>query len=251
LRNWTIYFDLSKIEPYLPTIKRLPIGREFTKAELLVPDFCLYQEPNCEIYYVPFDYCKPEAKLLIAGITPGWTQMELAYRSLVAAMAEGRDWPESYAAVEQSASFAGSMRTHLVSMLNDLDVPRYLGVESSDELFGEQHHLVNTTSVIRYAVFVKGENYKGDRPKMLKHPQLLAYVETEFAEELQRVPEALVIPQGKAVQAVLEYLIDAGQLERDRCLLDFPHASGANGHRQKFFAAAKDEMARQVATWFG
>ena len=228
----------------------MPAGRELTKAELRVPEFCLHQGLDCEIYYVPFDYCKPKAKLLIAGITPGWTQMELAYRSLVAALAEGRDWPESYAAVEQSASFAGSMRTNLVSMLNDLDVPRYLGVESSDELFGEQHHLVNTTSVIRYAVFVKGENYKGDRPNMLKHPKLLEYVETEFVAELQQVPEALVIPQGKAVQAVLEYLIKAGKLERDRCLLNFPHASGANGHRKKFFAAARDEMAQQVASWF-
>lgn len=176
--------------------------------------------------------------------------MELAYRTLAAALAEGKDWEASYAAVEQSASFAGSMRTNLVTMLNDLDVPRYLDVASSDELFGEQHHLVNTTSVIRYAVFVKGENYKGDRPKMLKHPKLLKYVETEFMEELQQVPEALVIPQGKAVQAVLEYLIDIGKLERDRCLLKFPHASGANGHRKKFFAAAKDEMAQQVASWF-
>jgi len=216
----------------------------------LVPDLSLYQEPDCEIYYVPFDYCKPEAKLLIAGITPGWTQMELAYRTLVSVLAAGKGWPESYAAVEQSASFAGSMRTNLVTMLNDLEVPQYLDVVSSDELFGEQHHLVNTTSVIRYSVFVKGENYKGDRPKMLKHPKLLQYVETEFVEELQQVPEALVIPQGKAVQAVLEYLIDLGKLERDRCLLQFPHASGANGHRKKFFAAARDEMAQQVASWF-
>jgi hypothetical protein len=221
-----------------------------SKAELLVPDLCLYQQPDCEIYYVPFDYCKPAAKLLIAGITPGWTQMELAYRTLVAALAEDKDWPESYAAVEQSASFAGSMRTNLIAMLNDLDVPRYLNVTSSDALFGEQHYLVNTTSVIRYAVFVKGENYKGDRPNMLRHPELLKYVETEFLEELQQVPEALVIPQGKAVQAVLEHLIDIGKLERDRCLLNFPHASGANGHRKKFFVAARDMMARQVANWF-
>jgi hypothetical protein len=247
--NQIIQFDLSKIKPYLVAIKQLPKGRELTRNELIVSEFRLHIDSDCEIYYVPFDYYKPKARLLIAGITPGWTQMELAYRTLVAALADGKNWQESYTMVERSASFAGSMRKNLVSMLDDLNVHHHLSLASSNNLFEDAHHLVNTTSVIRYAVFVRGKNYRGDTPNMLKHPKLLEYVETEFFEEVQQVPEALIIPQGKAVQAVLEYLIDIGKLEKQRCLLNFPHASGANGHRKKFFEAAKDEMARQVTNW--
>jgi hypothetical protein len=222
-----------------------------TKADLIRPEFCLYSGSACEIYYVPFDYHKPQARLFIAGITPGWTQMELAYRTLDSALAQGQGWSAIYTAVEQTASFAGAMRTNLVTMLDALDLPRYLNLSSSDGLFSTNHHLVNTTSVIRYAVFVRGENYRGDRPKILKHTKLREYAETEFAEELRRVPNALVIPQGKAVRAVLEHLIAIGQLPPERCLLDFPHASGANGHRHRFFATAKATMRQQVAQWFG
>ncbi|NJN22987.1 MAG: hypothetical protein HC812_19715 [Leptolyngbya sp. RL_3_1] len=243
-------FDRARIEPYLSTIEQLPIGRPLSKHDLLIPELRLHQSGNLEIYYVPFDYWKPKAKLLIVGITPGWTQMELAYRSLVAAIAQHKSWSERYGVVEQAASFAGAMRTNLITMLDALGIPQHLGLSSSEPLFGESHHLVNTTSVIRYAVFVDSRNYTGSQPKLLKHPELLTYVKGVFAEELRQVPNALIIPQGKAVQAVLEYWIQTGELDRDRCLLHFPHASGANGHRQKFFDAAKAEMRIQVENWF-
>ncbi len=243
-------FAHSRIEPYLSTIEQLPVGRPLLKHDLLIPELRLHQSSNLEIYYVPFDYWKPKAKLLIVGITPGWTQMELAYRSLVTAISQNKSWPERYVTVEQSASFAGAMRTNLITMLNALGIPKHLGLSSSEPLFGESHYLVNTTSVIRYAVFVDGKNYTGSQPKLLKHPELLNYVEGVFAEELRQVPDALIIPQGRSVQAVLERWIQAGELDRDRCLLHFPHASGANGHRQKFFDAAKAKMRIQVENWF-
>lgn len=242
--------DSSRLDQYLSTIRMLPCNKELLRGELLIPELRLYQEGNLEIYYVPFDYLKPDAKLLVLGITPGWTQMELAYRFFRNSLEQNKTWSEIYSDVEKSASFAGSMRMNLVSMLDELGVPFYLGVSSSKFLFGEHHHLIHTTSAIRYPVFVNGENYTGHNPKMLNHPKLREFVDTILTEELEQVPNALIVPQGKAVSEVLRYLIKEGRLEAERCLLCFPHASGANGHRKKQFSASRIFMEEQILKWF-
>jgi hypothetical protein len=242
--------DSSRLDQYLSNIWMLPCNRELLRSELLISELRLYQERNLEIYYVPFDYLKPDAKLLVLGITPGWTQMELAYRFFRNALEQNKTWVEIYSDIEKSASFAGSMRMNLVSMLDELQVPSHLGIASSAFLFGEHHHLIHTTSAIRYAVFVNGENYTGHNPKILNHSKLREFVDTILIEELTQVPDALIIPQGKAVSEVLMYLIRKGQLKAERCLLNFPHASGANGHRKKQFSASRTIMEEQISKWF-
>lgn len=240
----------TKVEQYLPTIKLLEVDRELTRSDLIVPELQLYGEGSLEIYYVPFDYIKPNAKLLIAGITPGWTQMELAYRVFRNGLTQDKSLVEIYSDVEQAASFAGSMRTNLINMLDELRIPNHLGILSSACLFSESHHLLHTTSAIRYPVFIKGKNYTGHNPKLLKNPKLREFIDTIFIEELSQVPNSLIIPQGKAVSEVLEYLIQQGKLSENRCLLRFPHASGANGHRKKQFEESRMLMEKQVEEWF-
>jgi hypothetical protein len=132
--------DSSRLDQYLSNIWMLPCNRELLRSELLISELRLYQERNLEIYYVPFDYLKPDAKLLVLGITPGWTQMELAYRFFRNALEQNKTWVEIYSDIEKSASFAGSMRMNLVSMLDELQVPSHLGIASSAFLFGEHHH---------------------------------------------------------------------------------------------------------------
>jgi hypothetical protein len=242
--------DSTKIEQYLPTIKLLEVNRELTGSDLFIPELQLYKEGSLEIYYVPFDYIKPNARILIAGITPGWTQMELAYRVFRHGLTQGKSLVEIYSDVEQAASFAGSMRVNLINMLDELWIPYYLGLSSSACLFSESHHLLHTTSVIRYPVFIKGENYTGHNPKLLKNSKLREFIDSIFIEELTQVPNALIIPQGKAVSEVLQYLIQQGKLSAKRCLLGFPHASGANGHRKKHFEESRILMEKQVEEWF-
>jgi hypothetical protein len=38
-------------------------------------------------------------------------------------------------------------------------------------------------------------------------------------------------------------------LDPDRCLFGFPHASGANGHRKKFFNERKEQLRLAVTNW--
>ena len=224
----------SLFDTFAPSIRALPDlqdPRRFTKADLLTPEFRLHQDEQLSVYYAPFDYVNQDAKVALVGITPGWTQMEIAYRSA------SHDLREELASAgevcrraKQRASFAGSMRKNLLSMLNDLGLPTCLGIESTESLFAEHNSLLHTTSAVRYPVFVKGHNYTGHSPRLLKADLLRYFVENVLAEELRLAHEALIIPLGRSVSESLDHLATAGHLDRDRCLLGSPHPSGANGH---------------------
>ncbi len=246
----SVRVDFDRLNAFLPLIATLPSDGKLLREQLLDERFRLYSESRLTIYYAPFDYIKDDARIAIVGITPGWTQMEIAYRTAKLGLVQDKSLEEICSDIEQTASFAGSMRANLVRMLDELSLPDMLGVPSSAVLFGTQHHLVHTTSAIRYPVFVDGKNYTGHHPDVLKHAKLREYVSTLFAEELEQVPDALVVPLGEAVSQVLGYLVSSKRLESERCLLSFPHPSGANGHRKKQFEARKDVLKSRVLSWF-
>jgi hypothetical protein len=97
-------------------------------------------------------------------------------------------------------------------------------------------------------VFVGGAaaNTTGHAPRLLGRPLLRRYAFGRFAHGLRRTGDALVVPLGRAVGDVLAALLGAGALPAGRCLLGFPHPSGANGHRQREDAATQEALARGV-----
>ncbi len=68
--------------------------------------------------------------------------------------------------------------------------------------------------------------------------------------ELAEVPEALVIPLGEAPEGCLSALASAGTIGMDRCLLGFPHPSGANGHRKRQLELSLDMQKAKASSWF-
>ena len=62
---------------------------------------------------------------------------------------------------------------------------------------------------------------------------LRRYLVEMLAPELERIPDALVIPLGVQVAAGIAHLGEAGLISPARCLVGFPHPSGQNGHRMK------------------
>jgi hypothetical protein len=72
-----------------------------------------------------------------------------------------------------------------------------------------------------------------------------------FVRELAAVSGALIVPLGKAVATVIGRLIEGGHVEAERCLLGFPHPSGAFAGRTKQYAANRDGLSRGIAEWFG
>lgn len=139
------------------------------------------------------------------------------------------------------------MRPNLVGLLDCVGVNRWLGIRTCDEFFGVAAHLVQTTSVLRNPVFVKGENYNGT-PNMTRHPLLRAQLLEHFGEDAKALPNAVFVSLGDKVAEALHFVSDQGLLDRSRILDGLPHPSGANAERIAYFLGRKSRSALSAKT---
>lgn len=79
---------------------------------------------------------------------------------------------------------------------------------------------------------------------------LARWLRDELAPELAMLPEALVVPLGRAVDAAIAMLIHEGQVEQARCLVGFPHPSGRNVNRVKQWDMKRRQLCRKALRWF-
>lgn len=191
------------------------------------------------------DWFNPHAKVAIVGITPGWRQMEVAYRTARAAMSSGASRAEALRRAKEAARFVGPMRRNLIAMLDALGLDKVLGLRTAAELFGERASLLHSTSLLRYPVFVRGKNYTGYNPRAMSHRFLRSMVERLFAPELVRLQDKLVIPLGRVVDEVVSSHIGGSAA----VLSGFPHPSGANGHRHRAFKANRAGLVEVIERW--
>ncbi|WP_139490874.1 hypothetical protein [Brevibacillus dissolubilis] len=232
---------------FLRHIRSLPAHEPLTKEDLLRPEFLLQKEGAIEVYYTPHnELVNQNPKVVVIGLTPGWTQMELGYRQARKDLLAGLSIREVCLRANLAARFAGTMRHNLIQMLNALGLARYLGVSDCASLFAEESHLLNSSSVWKYPVFVNGENYTGHTPVYTRSPMLKQMADTYLPEELRKFASPLLIPLGQTVERVLRGVVADGLADERQCLFGFPHPSGANGHRHKQFATRQEEMRRRV-----
>lgn len=231
-----------------PLVRALP-ERTLDPSDLLVPHFSLAQEGRLHVYWIPFERLNADARLVIVGLTPGIGQMEEAFTAARDALLRGMSTEAALDHIDRVASFAGAMRTNMVTMLDSIGLPDALGISSTRELFGSRDSLVHTTSALRYPVLRDGNNYSGTGPRVAASPLLRSYVTATLAAELEAVPRALVLPLGKAVEGCLRMLIDLGRLDETRCLFGFPHPSGGNGHRLRQFRENVAMLRREIQGW--
>lgn len=234
-------------QAYKQKIIELPnMDESALKSEM----FLLEEDPQKQlaIYYAPFEYINPNAKVVIAGITPGLYQMRQSFEA-IRDLANSSD-EAALRAVKQRGSFSGPIRKNLVTMLDDLDLHHHLQIESTLDLFGEANHLVQNTAVLPYPVFYKGKNYNGSSPDILRTELFRSYVEGSFADEMAVLEDALILPMGVNVRRAVETLVDRGLLARERVVSGFPHPSGGNGHRHRIFAENRDAMRSHIAEHF-
>jgi hypothetical protein len=235
-------------EKHAEAIRNLPSG-ELPRDLLKSDAFLLERAGSLAVYYAPLDYVNRQAKLAILGITPGWTQMERAFRDARKPALQGMGREDVCRIAKENASFGGTMRPNLLGMLDQLDLEAALGIPSAADLFGSSRNLLHTTSVIRYPAFVDGENYSGKSPRILRHSVLKEYV-APLARDLSEIPEALVIPLGDRVAEVMVELVKRGEIAEERVLFGFPHPSGSNGHRHTKFAEQREPMREHIRHWF-
>jgi len=241
----------NHLRRYREAIEALPANRPPTKEELLDESLLMERSGKLEMYYAPHnEYASPGAKVVIVGLTPGWSQMQIAIREARECLAEGLSDEEVCRRAKEAARFAGPMRSHLIVMLDELGLQRELRLPSCRELFQPGQTLLHTTSLLRFPVFVNKRNYNGTQPSLLIHPMLRRESRSTIEEQLNAMSGALVIPLGVSVESVLRLFVQERKLEEERCLWGFPHPSGANGHRHRQFAEHYPFMKERVKACF-
>ncbi|GGH30827.1 hypothetical protein GCM10008013_34170 [Paenibacillus segetis] len=229
----------------------LPKDTMLSKEDLLVDELLMERNGTLEMYYAPHnEYINPSARVIIVGITPGWTQMRIAIQVAVKGLIVGLSDEEVCRGAKEAARFAGTMRNNLINMLDTLDLHQQLNIASCEELFKENQGLLHTTSLLRFPVFFKKNNYSGTHPNLISSPYLKEFALVSLREELSIMKHALIIPLGKTAESVLQLLVGEDKLDAKACLWGFPHPSGANGHRHKQFADHQDHMKRIVKDLF-
>lgn len=239
----------ARFERYAPRIARLP-QRTLIAADLMINAFLLERDGDLSVYYIPFERLNPSARVVLIGITPGFSQMRLAYEAARDGLKQGLAHKEILDRVGQTASFAGQMRTNLNRMLDDLGLPGLLGIDHSEQLFADRADLLHSTSALRNPVFVRANNYTGSAPPIATTPMLRRQILQTLGPELAAVPSAILVPLGRAVQNALGVLIAEGLIDPRRCCMGFPHPSGANAHRARLFADRRETLTQTLATWF-
>lgn len=234
------------IEHFAPVIRTLSAA-ELDGAPALNEKLRLAQDGDIEVCYAPFEYINPQARVVIVGITPGRTQMLNALREARKQIDQGSDPLTTIIAAKQTGAFSGAMRPNLVNLLNRIGLHLLLKIPSCDALFGAAAHLVQTTSVLRNPVFVRGENYNGT-PNMTRHPLLREQLITHFGEDAKALPNAVFVPLGDKVTEALHFLADCGMMDRSRILDGLPHPSGANAERIAYFLGNKSRAALSAKT---
>jgi len=214
---------------YLKQIKSL---KKISKQNIINNKFLINSDGNIEIYYAPFDYVNPKAKIMIVGITPGLQQMLQSFEVIN----EGKSLKE----VKDLSSFKGSMRTTLVKYLDELKVNKTLKIKSCESLFNKDNKYLHTTSLVKYPVFDKGKNYSGSN--ILKKKILLDFIEKNFLKELKTLKKSIIIPLGNTVSSTIEYLNNKYNLKLACFLKGFPHPSGANARKNIQFKENKMTM---------
>lgn len=194
----------------------------------------LERNGDLAIYYAPFEYLNPAARVALVGITPGPTQMNNAIARARQALLAGTSPAEAARLAKEAAGFSGEpLRTNLVNQLNHWGVQEWLGLSSAAELFGAARQLVQTTSLLRFPVFKDGKKYEGT-PNMTRHPMLRRFLLEHFAREVEQLPQAVFIALGPKVAEVIQTLVADGVLAADRVITGMLHPSGENGYRIKY-----------------
>ena len=239
---------------YIEKIKALPIKDNYSREEILTKDFFIKKEKDIEIYYSPHnEYINSKAKIFIVGITPGFQQMSTAISAARKGLENSNHIEKIQYECKEAARFSGSLRMNLITMLDEVELNKYLNISSCSELFADKDYLLHTVSLIPYAVFVKGKNYSGHTPKLIKSEFLMKYVNENFVDEIKKLDNRsniLIVPLGRAVEEALYNLCSKNIISEKQILKGFPHPSGANVNRMVQLKENKEKMIKIIKNNF-
>lgn len=233
----------------IASMSEAEIAAETDSPRRLLMASHVHKSKRLDIAYAPFDHVNSGADIVIVGITPGKQQMRAALEEVCRAITLGLSEAEVLARAKVHASFAGTMRTNLVKLMDAVGLNVLLGIASTASLWGVDSHRAHFTSALRYPTFVDGENYSRS-PDMNGVPFLFDRSRNWLKEELSLFPDAVIVPMGDMVSKVLTRIGREMSISNNRILTGMPHASGANnGPISKFLGGAgEDEWRRRFVS---
>lgn len=190
------------------------------------PRLLMDSSGSLEVFYAPFEHINYHARIALVGITPGPTQMVNANNQARRALHAGVSAAAAIQSAKEVGAFSGEpLRGNLIKQLNHWGFHQWLGLNDSTELFSTSRHLVHTTSLLRYPVFVDNSDYRGT-PDMTKNALLRKYLLENFVVEVEALKDALFVGLGPQVNKVLEHLVQERVLKADRVVSGMLHPSG-------------------------
>ena len=168
---------------------------------------------------------------MIVGITPGNSQLKGERKEL-----DKRE-------IKRINAFAGSMRPHLINMLDYIGVNRLLDIESCRSLWEEDFDKVDMTSLLKEATYIVRKSGKKDMFKevdmIAKSEKLTKMLESGFIKDCGSYQKAkLFIACGPKVYDKLQELKQAGVISVP--VIGIAHPSGANLGRVLCYLDQKD-----------
>ena len=211
------------------------------------PALLIDTEGKLSVYYSPFEWVNPNAKVVLVGITPGRVQANNALNEAKRCLQANLPVEDTLRLAKQTGAFSGKMRPNLVDLLDAIHLNDWLQIRSCDELFTKRVELLQTSSVLQFPVFVDGENYNGT-PDPLKSPLLKRLLVGHFGEMIKRLPNAVYVALGPVPAKAMVWLVEQGYISSDRVLTGLPHPSPANAERIAYFLdrKSKDKLSKKT-----
>jgi hypothetical protein len=102
----------ERFEETLAALPEIPLGKKYEKSDLICSRFWLFSDGGLDVYYVPFHHAGSNARVALVGLTPGFTQMEEAFRAAKAGKRDGLIRAALFAHIDSTGSFSGPMRSN-------------------------------------------------------------------------------------------------------------------------------------------
>lgn len=218
-----------------------PVLRDPSPPVLRDPRLLLDDDGELQIFYAPFEYTNPQARIVLVGITPGPTQMFNANKVAHGALRAGRSSGDAIRMAKEQGAFSGTlMRSNLTKQFDHWGINEWLGIATSADLFDSARHLVHTTSLLRYPTFITGRDYRGS-PDMTKHPLLRKYLLEHFVREVAAMKDVLFVALGPQVQKVLDSLVQERVIASDRLIRGLLHPSGNCTYRIDYLISDRNK----------
>ena len=165
-------------------------------------------------------YVNKDAEVIIVGVTPGNNQLGFY-----------QNYRLSPLEIKRKYAFNGEpMRSNLINMLNHIGVNRLLGIQSCETLWENDFHLVEMTSLLKRATFVKANGKMFNKAeKIIGNPELKEEFNKGFVKDCKLYNKAILfVACGPGVYNVLMELFKKGVIKNS--IIGIAHPSGQNGN---------------------